>query len=89
MHHHVFDTLAAVAMVDHAGFQVLRVDHLKPFHIIVVAKCCDRVPDNGSFLEPDAEYIRRSPFRSGRPPIERSPFLKNAVTHLFQQWRIL
>ena len=45
MHHHVFDTPTAVALLDYAGFQVLRVDHLKPFHIVLVARCCDRVPD--------------------------------------------
>jgi SAM-dependent methyltransferase len=64
MHHHVFDTATAVAMLDYAGFQLLRVDHLKPFHIILVARCCDQAPDNGAFLAPDAEYLRRSPFRS-------------------------
>jgi SAM-dependent methyltransferase len=63
MHHHVFDTLTAVAMVDHAGLQVLRVDHLRPLHIILVAQCCDRVPDNGAFLTPEREFLRRSPFR--------------------------
>src|SRR5437016_2058920 len=50
MHHHVFDTPTAVAMLDYAGFQMLRVTHLKPFHIILVAQCCDRVPDNKAFL---------------------------------------
>jgi SAM-dependent methyltransferase len=64
MHHHVFDTPTAVAMLDYAGFELLRVDHLKPSHIILVARCCDQVPDNGAFLAPDAEYLGRSPFRS-------------------------
>lgn len=64
MHHHVFDTPTAVAMLDYAGFQVLRVNHLKPFHILLVAQCSDRVPDNSAFLAQDAEYLRRSPFRS-------------------------
>ena len=64
MHHHVFDTRTAIAILDYAGFQVLRVDHLKPFHIILVAQCSDQPPDNGPFLGPDAEYLRRSPFRS-------------------------
>jgi len=64
MHHHVFDTPTAVVMLDHAGFQVLRVDHLKPFHIILVARCCEQTPDNGAFLAPDAEYRRHSPFPS-------------------------
>lgn len=68
MHHHVFDTPTAVAMLDYAGFQVLRVDHLKPFHIILVAECCDRIPGNRAFLTRDAEYVRRSPFQSDRLP---------------------
>jgi len=66
MHHHVFDTPTAVAMLDYAGFQVLRVNHLKPFHILLVAQCSDRTPNNSAFLEADAEYRRRSPFRSDR-----------------------
>ena len=72
MHHHVFDTLTAVAMLDHVGFHVLRVDHLKPFHIILVAQCCERVPDDRSFLKADADYLRRSPFHSDRFPTERN-----------------
>src|SRR6266852_2666205 len=61
MHHHVFDTPTAVALLNHAGFQVLRVDHLKPFHVILIARCCDQAPDNSVFLASGAEYFRRSP----------------------------
>jgi SAM-dependent methyltransferase len=68
MHHHVFDTLTAVAVLDYAGFQVLRVNHLRPFHILLVGQCSDRIPDNNAFLAADAEYLRRSPFRSDRLP---------------------
>jgi SAM-dependent methyltransferase len=64
LHHHTFDTRTAVSMIDHAGFQLLRVDHLKPFHIILVARRCVHHPDNRAFLLPDAEYLRRSPFQS-------------------------
>ncbi len=67
MHHHVFDTPTAVALLNHAGFQVLRVDHLKPFHVILIARCCDQAPDNSVFLASGAEYLRRSPFRSDHP----------------------
>lgn len=66
LHHHVFDTPTAIAMLDHAGFQILRIDLLKPFHIILVARCCDCVPDNAAFMAADAEYKRRSPFASDR-----------------------
>ena len=41
MHHHVFDSPTAVAMVDYAGFKVIRVDTVKPYHIIILARRCD------------------------------------------------
>lgn len=37
MHHHVFDTQTAVAMLHCAGFQVLRAETAKPFHIVILA----------------------------------------------------
>src|SRR5208337_3488709 len=62
MHHHVFDTATALTMVDHAAFQVIRVANLGPFHIVILARRCQGVPDNARFLGPKAEYRRRSPF---------------------------
>jgi hypothetical protein len=56
MHHHVFDTQAALAIVNHAGFKILRVDHLKPFHIIVLASRTDSVVDNSRFMELEGEH---------------------------------
>jgi hypothetical protein len=65
MHHHVFDTRAAVAMVDHAGFNILRVDQLKPFHIIILASPGDgRRVENGRFMEPGGKRWSLSPFPS-------------------------
>jgi hypothetical protein len=64
LHHHVFDTWTAVALVDRADFQVIRVDTSKPYHIIVLARRCDGPHDNSAFLEPNAEYRCRSPFAS-------------------------
>ncbi|HUZ47367.1 MAG TPA: methyltransferase domain-containing protein [Terriglobia bacterium] len=66
MHHHVFDTAAAVAMVDHIGLQLLRVDLLKPFHVILLSQSCTGFPDNRAFLGVNAPYRRRSPFPSDR-----------------------
>jgi SAM-dependent methyltransferase len=66
LHHHVFDTWTAVALVDHAAFQVLRVDTAKPYHIIMLAQRCDRIRDNSAFLGPQADYRLRSPFPSDR-----------------------
>lgn len=66
IHHHVFDTRTAVALMDHAAFQVVRVDTSKPFHITILARRCDRMHDNSVFLGANAEYRRRSPFPADR-----------------------
>ena len=64
MHHHVFDTMAALSMVNHAGLRILRVDNLKPFHIIILAARTNQTVDNGRFIQPGAEHWIRSPFPS-------------------------
>ena len=61
-HHHVFDTNLVLAMVDHAGFEVLVVDPVLPFHIIVVARSEDS-PNNVEVMRPNAPWRRRSPFK--------------------------
>jgi len=66
IHHHVFDTLSALQTVDHAGFKIMRVDLLLPFHIIILASRGDGVVDNGPYLEKGSELLRRSPFVSDR-----------------------
>ncbi len=38
MHHHVFDEANSGAMLEAAGFDVLTVETLPPFHIILVAR---------------------------------------------------
>jgi SAM-dependent methyltransferase len=64
MHHHVFDTPTAVAMVDHAGLQVIRIDNFRPYHIIILCRKSETAPNNARFQAPLAEYRRRSPFPS-------------------------
>jgi hypothetical protein len=64
MHHHVFDTMVALATVNYAGLQVIRVDNLKPCHIIILASRTDRTVDNRRFMAPGSEHWRRSPFPS-------------------------
>jgi hypothetical protein len=64
MHHHVFDTIAAMAMVNHAGLKILRVDTLKPCHIIILASRTDRTADNSRFLQRQGKHWSRSPFPS-------------------------
>lgn len=71
MHHHVFDTMAALAAVDHAGFQVVRVDNLKPYHIIILARRQDGPVDNHRFMQRGGEHWKRSPFPSDREHANR------------------
>ena len=66
IHHHVFDTLSALRMVDYAAYQVLRVDPIEPFNIIILAAACKGLPNNESFLGTDASYRDSSPFASDR-----------------------
>jgi len=63
MHHHVFDTMTAMKMVNHVGFTLLRVDNLRPHHIIILASRTDQPVDNRRFL---AVGSKRSPFPSDR-----------------------
>jgi len=66
IHHHVFVTQTAVALVDRASFQILRVDPYRPYHIIILARRCEGVPENSTSLSRRAEFHRRSPFSSDR-----------------------
>src|SRR6266568_1084166 len=66
LHHHVFDTMAALAMVNCAGLQIVRVDNLKPLHIIILASRTNRSVDNRRFMEKGSEHWSRSPFPSDR-----------------------
>lgn len=66
MHHHVFDTHSAVALIDRAGFEVIQVGTVKPCHIVVLARKCEAVPDNSSFLSDDATYRLESCFAIDR-----------------------
>src|ERR1700735_356391 len=66
MHHHVFDTPSTIRMLDYCDFKILRVDNLKPYHIVVLAQKCQTHPDNMDFLGPNADYRRMSPFSADR-----------------------
>lgn len=66
MHHHVFDTLTALQTVDHAGFKIIRVDNLRPYHIVILARRSAGPVDNGRFLRKGSEHWSRSPFPSDR-----------------------
>jgi SAM-dependent methyltransferase len=66
MHHHVFDTMTALATVSYAGFRILRVDNLLPFHIIILGQRTAQKPDNRAFMKSGSAYRLRSPFPSDR-----------------------
>jgi SAM-dependent methyltransferase len=38
MHHHTFDKASAIALIEFAGFQTLRTETVKPYHIIILAQ---------------------------------------------------
>ena len=65
LHHHVFDTRLAIALVDLAGLQVMTVEIRRPFHIILVLGRSADV-DNGAYLDDRASHFAKSPFPSDR-----------------------
>jgi len=68
MHHHVFDTRAALELVMQVGFLLCAVEAALPFHIAIIA--CNTTATHAhdrDFLRADAEHFRRSPFPSDRP----------------------
>jgi SAM-dependent methyltransferase len=67
LHHHVFDTRLVVDVVLHAGFEVVAVEALEPYHIVVVA----RKPLEGAPVSPFDDgalraVLQRSVFPSDR-----------------------
>lgn len=75
LHHHVFDTSTAIALVDLAGFAIRRVETVLPCHILFIA--VNPAPGsayNMHMLSPGALYHSRSPFPSDRlPPADAWP----------------
>jgi SAM-dependent methyltransferase len=68
LHHHVFDTHLAVAMVDHMGLQLLAVEVLRPMHIVLIARKLGvgQTPHNEKFNGVGGTRCWRSPFPSDR-----------------------
>ncbi|MBW7888244.1 MAG: methyltransferase domain-containing protein [Bacteroidetes bacterium] len=65
MHHHVFNTALVVQLVDYVGLNIINVQTMRPFHIVVTAQ--KRSPaDNKKFLAEHALYKQRSPFHSDK-----------------------
>lgn len=65
VHHHVFDTRLAMTVVSRAGFEVLAVEALLPYHIILMARKADRPPlDMAAAFDRFAGALLNSPFPS-------------------------
>ena len=67
LHHHVFDTRLAVNSVFQAGFEVVAIEPLQPYHIVVLAR--NPLPGIAArAYDEDAlrEVLRNSPFPSDR-----------------------
>jgi len=68
LHHHVFDTMLVMQLLDYVGLEIFHAVAIKPFHIIAVAKKVSKPNgrNNRVFLSPRAEFRRNSPFSSDR-----------------------
>jgi hypothetical protein len=64
LHHHVFTTPSLLALLDHAGLELLACETRHPHDIYVLARFAARPADNTTFLG----AARRSPFRTDRAP---------------------
>jgi hypothetical protein len=83
MHHHVLIAETLVRLIDVVGLKLLYVDIARPYHICAVAEVpatptrprfVAGVPEtttNRQFLDDDAEWRRRSPFRSDRKALHQ------------------
>lgn len=65
-HHHVFDMRLAVQIADYAGYQIIDVEAVRPFHIFLIASKPpeSETLDNSAFLQFDSQRYRCSPFRT-------------------------
>jgi SAM-dependent methyltransferase len=65
IHHHVFNTQLAVDAVDHAGYQVLNVQLLRPCHIVVLAQKVEpHARNNAAFKSDSGRPVWLSPLPS-------------------------
>lgn len=64
MHHHVFDSMAAIAIVNYVGLKILHAESLKPYHIVILSSHVHQPIDNHEFTERRSQHWKRSPFPS-------------------------
>jgi len=67
-HQHVFNTESAVEMINYINLQILSVEAILPFHIVILAKKVsdERSINNQIYLNKDASWRKESPFPSDR-----------------------
>ena len=70
MHHHVFDTLTALEIVNYAGFTVVRADCLLPFHIFIMASRDSEMARKELPFD-TSQVLARSPFPSDQVEAKR------------------
>jgi SAM-dependent methyltransferase len=67
VHHHVFDTLLVVKMIDYVGFNIIDVQLLEPYNIIIIAqKIENNIVNNESFLNTNSNLYQDSIFASDK-----------------------
>jgi SAM-dependent methyltransferase len=66
LHHHVFDARLAVSLIDYMRLQIVSVEVLRPYHIIVVARKMleEKSVNNSEYLLDSAHFYHSSPFKS-------------------------
>jgi len=68
LHHHVFDTKLAIKCLNYFKIKIISVDLILPYHIILLGKKTEnfREGDNDKFLDENANFIIKSPFKSDK-----------------------
>ena len=68
LHHHVFNTKLVIQIFNYFNIQILSVDLILPYNIIIIGKKKSReeILDNSRFLEKKTKHFRNSPFPSDK-----------------------
>jgi len=68
VHHHVFDTELVAGMIDFAGYKIIDLKPVKPYHIFIIAqKINDETSINNSiFIDKSSKIYKKSPFKTDK-----------------------
>ncbi len=70
LHHHVFDTRAVARLAARAGWEILALSPVRPYHIFLVARVSPGGHvGNGGFLDDASVRLSKSPFPSDHAPV--------------------